>query len=241
MPGFARFALTAFLAMCAAMVVLAPGRTGPVATPKPPVSHAPRIASDADLREILRVLLAEFEDYQLWDALDVGAAKPGKKQTGPAVVVVLNTTAALCTVTPMRDPLGPCISPQLERTLLEADRHALITLVLRKDLLAANRRSVALPRGGVPGARYVTRSQVRSILEHPPAPEIWDWLAFRRTFPRSPGHLETTRAVLTRDGRHALVYVQRSCGPMCGGGVLHLLARDGATWVRVDSARLRSH
>ncbi|MDX1529482.1 MAG: hypothetical protein R3337_12705 [Gammaproteobacteria bacterium] len=55
-----------------------------------------------------------------------------------------------------------------------------------------------------------------------------DWLMYMRV----------TRAVLSNDGRRAIIYMEFVCGSLCGAGFLHELEREGDTWTLKKSRGL---
>ena len=51
------------------------------------------------------------------------------------------------------------------------------------------------------------------------------WRLFHRTFPRTSGYVVLSPAGISDDGREALLYVQRTCGAVCGESELWVLRR----------------
>ena len=57
-----------------------------------------------------------------------------------------------------------------------------------------------------------------------------DWQGFRTRFPDSGGYLQFSVVGFDAARQRAMVYVAHHCGGLCGGGVHHLLERDGDKW-----------
>lgn len=60
----------------------------------------------------------------------------------------------------------------------------------------------------------------------------------RPAYPKPTQILRLSRAGFSRDRRFALLYVETYCGPLCAGGTLVRLARDGERWRVVEMLRL---
>lgn len=103
---------------------------------------------------------------------------------------------------------------------------------LRLALIEANGASVAVPHPDVPWVVQSPHALVADALR-----AKGGWSGFRDRHPESAGFVTTSRAVLSSDGRYALVYVGHFAGELAGRGFLHLLVRDGGTW-RVRTSAL---
>jgi hypothetical protein len=57
------------------------------------------------------------------------------------------------------------------------------------------------------------------------------WRAFYAKYPGSPGVINLSGVGFSRNGNLALVYMGKSCGPLCGEGTFYLLARRNGAWV----------
>ena len=57
------------------------------------------------------------------------------------------------------------------------------------------------------------------------------WGEFYKLFPDSGGVTELSRAGLNSSGNQALVYIQHSCGYLCGSGYYLLLVKNDLGWV----------
>lgn len=57
------------------------------------------------------------------------------------------------------------------------------------------------------------------------------WKAFHAKYPGSPGVINLSRAGFSRNGNLALVYMGKTCGPLCGEGTFYLLARRNGVWI----------
>jgi hypothetical protein len=64
------------------------------------------------------------------------------------------------------------------------------------------------------------------------------WQRFHQMYSPSAGVLSATRAVLSRDQKHALIYVAYRCGALCGFGQIHYLVRVKGAWQLERSYRL---
>lgn len=65
---------------------------------------------------------------------------------------------------------------------------------------------------------------------------VEQWRAFHIKYPGSPGLISLSRVGFSRNGNLALVYMGKSCGPLCGDGTFYLLARRNGAWVVKNEA-----
>jgi len=86
-----------------------------------------------------------------------------------------------------------------------------------------------------PGTRLIPRSAIDDAFMSAPKLGLTDrWEAFRRLY-GVPSFVSLSRAIVTTDGRDALVYFVHACGDLCGEHTLLWLRRipaDGAWIVR---------
>jgi hypothetical protein len=59
---------------------------------------------------------------------------------------------------------------------------------------------------------------------------VHGWKDFYRTYPASPGLITFSNVGIHEETGQALVYVERTCGPRCGGGRLVLLRQNDERW-----------
>jgi hypothetical protein len=109
-----------------------------------------------------------------------------------------------------------------------------------KDLLARNRGITRFTASEFDHRMVVvfdTVAQQRIAASRADAREHF-YVRVRRLYPRVQGHLMLSLPGLSPDGRVALVYVQYSCGGLCGGGEgFTLEAAPGGKWVVVARRR----
>jgi hypothetical protein len=72
----------------------------------------------------------------------------------------------------------------------------------------------------------ISKEKIGQIFKSGPA----GWDEFYRQFPDSGGYLSLSRAGLNTNGDQALVYVERSCGELCGTGSYQLLVKNDQGW-----------
>lgn len=63
------------------------------------------------------------------------------------------------------------------------------------------------------------------------------WKAFRERFPGAEGYISFSSVGFNHDRSKAIVQVDHSCGPLCGGGLPHFLEKKDGKWVpaKVDA------
>jgi hypothetical protein len=89
---------------------------------------------------------------------------------------------------------------------------------LRRELLVANRASLPLPDPRVPGVHFGPQE----------AGDAWE--DFYARHPGSAGRLTVSRAVLSQDGREALLALENICGGTCGIVAVAWFVREGPHW-----------
>lgn len=99
----------------------------------------------------------------------------------------------------------------------------------RSALVAANSKEQRLPLPQVERAIATTETELQQSLGNGP------WYDFYARYPDTAGVLRLTRAVVSNDGRSALIYTEHRCGGLCGSGYLFRLIRTDGQW-RVENA-----
>jgi hypothetical protein len=181
----------------------------------------PRPATEAQQRDIIRALLRE----QHYSGLPPPPPEPGEpwQLPKPKPVVLASTSVVFCR--DVREPDWACIHSHVEETLGATFLETKIPLKFRLELVAGNRTSTPIPDPHVDQALHRPLAEVERAL----AGSDW-WHGFYRAFPGTAGLLQVSRAVLSEDGRHALIYVAHSCDGLCGTGAVLELIHDGNGW-----------
>lgn len=105
--------------------------------------------------------------------------------------------------------------------------------VVLDNFRSANAGLHAIRAGQDFGLPYqvVPASMIASSMDKPIPNLVSDgWQGFRRRFPDSGGYLQFSVVSFDAARQHAMVYMAHHCGGLCGGGVHHLLERDGDKW-----------
>jgi len=76
----------------------------------------------------------------------------------------------------------------------------------------------------------VSDPELRTIFVRNARPDF-GWQSFYERYPGAAGQIRLSRVGLDEQGTHALVYVNHSCGGLCGDGGMVLLERRGDRWV----------
>jgi hypothetical protein len=99
---------------------------------------------------------------------------------------------------------------------------------LRADFVERNAAQVPLENQfGLPGGvTLIAGAELDTLFDE----DGGGWKAFFRRFPGSAGVVGLSRVGFTADSSLALVYIERGCGPDCGGGFRVVLERDGERW-----------
>lgn len=190
----------------------------------------PHPATVTEQREILRALLKENR----YLGVPPPPPKPGERweQPKPRPVVLASSSVFFCRATPDPKPNRACIHSHVEEALGDRTLDTKIPVKLRLELVAGNRTSVPIPDPRTQ-ALYRPLSEVERALAGPD----W-WHDFYRVFPGTAGLLQASRAVLSDDRTHALIYVAHTCDGLCGTGAVYELAKDGAGWRVIDGMLL---
>ena len=96
------------------------------------------------------------------------------------------------------------------------------------DYVAKNAKSHQLTKSFDIKLEYAltSREKIGQIFKSGPA----GWDEFYRQFPDSGGYLSLSRAGLNTNSDQALVYVESSCGELCGTGSYQLLVKNDQGW-----------
>jgi len=174
----------------------------------------PISATDAEQREIIRAVLKSRSGLLIPPGSD---GKP----------LVANYTAAICEPATGGDRAAThCGALPGADSISNTDLDAAIPRSLRLELIAANAHPSRLVDGHWDQADLSSYSSVAEALK-----EAGTWQRFYTTFPNSIGLVEFSRAVISNDGSHALIYVGHYAGGLAGRGSLQYLTRRDETWV----------
>ena len=190
-------------------------------------STASTMASDKDQREILSALIAA-----------VGYRAPLPPPSGPDQVrdetsptVVLNDQPIVFCSSGVRGQQAECTT-EIQRSDL-APVEAEVSKGLVNDFWVSStegRSGKQPPIGGVVMSRS---DDIKKLLAGSDG-----WKRFHQTYSPSAGVLSATRAVLSGNQTHALIYVAYRCGSLCGFGQVHYLVRTKDAWQLERSYRL---
>lgn len=165
---------------------------------------SPNTARAHDQREILRAILGGKHGLLL-------------PPNDAVSVMLLNRTALIC---------DGCPTPPSVDSISSSDLDNEIPSKLRLDLIEANGTpAVAVPRVDLPWVADSPYSSIGGALQ-----ATGGWAGLHDRHPDSAGFIAASRAVISSDGQHALVYVGHFADDLAGRGFLHLLVREGGTW-----------
>jgi hypothetical protein len=192
-----------------------------------------RLATDDEQRDILALL---FDRY--FEGLPPPPPPPpGPNRHSPIKrpdlrhrpLVLVDTSLRFCAPGTV-DATGECaiggiddtiVSPRWDVDFIGAPD---IRLRFRTALVAANRRVHPQPMPTGRRTIPVAAADFHRVLE------AGFWRAFYRRFPGTAGVIHANRAVVSADGREALIYVEHGCDGLCGTGSLILMSRIGGRW-----------
>ena len=170
----------------------------------------PRPATPQEQAAILRAVILEMRPHP---------ASRAARERRPWKPVLMRRTFVLCP--PPEEGvafLRTCLDDPEALTVLSTDVNIDIPLVLRQELVAANARNGTNPDPRFDGVVVADRGDpAEASAQHV---------------------LRTTQAVLSRDGRHAVIAIGVHCGLLCGHSDLLYLAREGEDWVIEDRVML---
>lgn len=205
-------------ATVAAFVVLPSLRTQPRQQPEPTAAEPrPLVVTDQDQAAILRVLLHSGGIPGL----------PSVDDPEYRHEVVLNSRSVMTCRSELAMPTGKshavCPQSSLADWILASNASG-IALKFRQELVWANRVPRLHPDPQDPDVVF-WRETVDPSLDEPRAGEPMSaQLRRRKTL------VGATRAVRSTDGTRALIYMEYSCGGLCGMGAVYELKRDGIRW-----------
>jgi len=191
----------------------------------------PIIATDAQQRDILRVLLSGdgFEGVPPPPPLPGQPPAPRTRQA----IVLLDISPSFCRDAETGAPQPEaCASSSFTKAILFQDNGNPIPLKLREELVAANVIRTNIPDPGIGRVIYFPTSGGRLH----PADQGWE--AFYAQFPSAAAVVDVSRAILSKDGQHAVIYAGQSCGGLCGNGGLHYFVRSGESWREIEKVGL---
>lgn len=192
----------------------------------------PIAASDAEMVALTRVLFRDWE----FTGIPPPPPEPGEPPAPPEVshTVLLDTSVVFCDIVPKAPEVERiCGSPWLEEAINSIDFDAKVPRRLRQELILANRVSVPVPDAGIPNVIRISRGRLDESFDRGDG-----WSGFYSAFPQSNGNVALSRAVLSQDRSHALLYASHRCGGLCGTGYLHYFARRDGSWRIIDSVRV---
>jgi hypothetical protein len=184
----------------------------------------PVSATDSQQRAIILAILQE----NTYEGIPLPPPAPGEKPRTRYVhsIVLLNTSATFCgNEAARREKDKSCASPPVNDSITSIDFDTQIPRKLREELLLANRTSQNIPNPDSARVIFMSRGSVSQVFAPPDG-----WASFYKSFPHSGGFLEASRAVLSHDRTHALIYIAHRCDGVCGDGILHYLVLTGDTW-----------
>lgn len=235
-----RIAVYSGLLAAAALIASALSASLKRAEPRP-VAREPtfpaRVATEVEQRDILRVVLGDryrgssSPHPQSLDRLhDAASLRP---------IRLINRSIRFCAPVVKAESLEPdCALDGIDTAIaspkLAIDRSDAPSLAqpFLAALIDANRQTYPQP---IPGGRPTT---AMSTDELPRTFQMDFWRKFHDRHPGTAGYVQATRAVVSHDAGHALVYVEHHCGGLCGSGDLHLLRLDAGQWRIETSYRL---
>lgn len=194
----------------------------------PDTSPPPVVASDSEQLEILQALFSQVRFLKQWPpilpppppppigSLPVKPLEQAKMESGPVLLVDLTAKSF-----DKNDRESGC---GFECPMLKGYQHPVIPKQLIRDLIKGNRQAYKNPDPGMSNVQITSKVKLEQLFER----DGWD--DFYAKFPTYAGYVHTTRAVLSPDKKHALIYVSLSCYVMCGNGYLHYLVRKNDTW-----------
>lgn len=198
-----------------------------VAIVAPLIFHAAqerRAAISSQVRPILATDIGQSEIIRVVFKSRHGLLIPPGSHSKPLVVT---RTVAICEPAVGDDGVAAyCSAMPSVDAISNTDLDAAIPRSLRMELIAANARPTRLLDGRWDRATLSSYSTVGEALQ-----DTESWEQFYKIFPNSIGLVEFSRAVISRDGNHALIYMGHYAGGLAGVGSLHYLTRRGEAWI----------
>jgi hypothetical protein len=198
----------------------------------------PRPASDSEQSEILRGVLGD-DFYKFYmplcrprDASPTPSCMPPKvpgevpAASATTSIVLIDTSIASCKRQPAVKEQSKCIS---DRDADLAKEFVLdepgIPKKLLQELMVSNQISSTVADPHIAAVLLQPRSAIEALIDSADR-----WSQFDERFPNSRYAIEVSRAVLSEDRTHALIYVQLLFIPNGEQGVLYYLARRETSW-----------
>lgn len=202
------------------------------AQPGPP-PFPTRLATDDEQRDILALL---FDRY--FEGLPPPPPPPpGPNRSVPIKrpdplrrpLVLIDTSLRFCAPATV-DATGECATGGIDETIasprwdFDFTDAPDIRMRFRTALVAANRSVYPQPMPAGRSTIPLAAEDFHRVLE------TGFWRAFYQRFPGTAGVVHASRAVVSADGREALIYVEHGCDGLCGTGSLILLSRIDGRW-----------
>ena len=184
----------------------------------------PIAASQSEQEAILRVVI----DASRFESVPPPPSAPGQKtKIQPRQpVVLIDDSTVLCDESEHNADKQDCdLHSDWEELVTSPYIDRRIPKKLRLELIAVNQSRTAIPKFTSPLVQYSTRKQIYEVFQN----QGW-WKDVYTRYPDTTGFAEASRAALTADHMHALVYLSYSCGGSCGTGFLYFLGRSGDQW-----------
>lgn len=188
-----------------------------------------RLATDREQQDILAALFDRF--FEGLPPPASAASRAGNAGLHP--LVVIDTSLRFCGHDAVGS-IGNCALGMVEENITssswEIDREDAsdIPLRFRTALIDSNRRAYPQPMPRGRKTIPISTQDMRRSLQY------GFWKGFYERFPRTIGVVDASRAVVSSDGREALIYIEHRCDGLCGTGILVLMSRIDGRWRVTD-------
>jgi hypothetical protein len=129
--------------------------------------------------------------------------------------------------------------PEKNKTIKLADPS--LNLEALEDIYKKNSQSILLPLNITCNkVKIQTDSEIRDAFNKSkdisPNIALQEWTGFYEKYQNSAGMIEISRPGYSKDGFYAVIYIQSSCGPVCGSQVFKQFKKINGKWIydRVD-------
>lgn len=187
-----------------------------------------RLATDREQQDILAALFDRF--FEGLPPPASAASRAGKaSDAGLRPLVAIDTSLRFCGHDVVGS-IGNCALGMVEENITSSSWEidfgdaSDIPLRFRTALVDSNRRAYPQPMPRGRKTIPISAQDLRRSLQH------GFWKGFYERFPRTAGVIEANRAVVSADGREALIYVEHQCDGLCGTGSLFLMSRIDGRW-----------
>ena len=102
---------------------------------------------------------------------------------------------------------------------------------VQNDFLARNKSPAKVEASKIQGPFLILPLSSKSAQELSRRRDGW-W-SFHEKYPTAPGIIALSLPGFNREHNRALLFLQMSCGPLCGGSSLFFLSKDSGQW-KVD-------